>query len=76
MSLVHKRILVGFYLLVLGASALNVYFDWGYFGTGRGLLAVVGLIGAVAAAKFGPSLLREIETHQAARRTTTSGGNK
>jgi len=76
MSLLHKRILAGIYVVVLSASALNVYFDCGYFGTGRGWLAIVGLIGAVGAAKFGPSLMREIEAYQSAKRNATSDGNK
>lgn len=65
MSLTGKRIVAGVYVAVLLLTAGNRYLEWGLMpGFEKQILAVVMFIGVLCIARFGSSMLHEIEEYR------------
>ncbi len=66
MSLTKKRIVAGVYLVVLLLAAGNSYLHWNLTpGIEKKILAVITFIGVLCVARYGSSMLHEIEEYRA-----------
>jgi Flp pilus assembly protein protease CpaA len=65
LSLTQKRALAAVYLFALIVCASSYYLGWRLFGgADRKVLAVVTLAGALAAARYGPTLVEQIREYR------------
>jgi len=65
LSLTLKRAIAAAYLAVLILCASNYYLDWGVLGGARRTVqAIVGFIGVLGAARYGPALVEEIREYR------------
>jgi hypothetical protein len=69
LSLNQKRALAGVYLAGLIFCASDYYLGWHLVGRfDKGVLAIVTLIGAICAHRYGPALVEELREYRASKR--------
>jgi hypothetical protein len=67
-SLNKKRALAGVYLVALIFGASNYYLGWHLLGRfDKGLLAILTLVGAICAHRYGPALVEELREYRASK---------
>lgn len=68
-TLNQKRLVAGIWLVVFLFAVANEYLAWGIFGGSAKLFRIVVMwVGISALFRFGPKMLDEIDTHNAAKR--------